>query len=317
MTVCIAAICNAHDETGPIIVTAADRMITIGEIEYEPQQTKAIILASQTVALLAGDMTFHAAVVPRVEERIREDLQEHPDNINVARISEIYAEEFAYRRRRMAEQHILVPRGLDFDRFNSRQNTMAHYQVSNIDNELLAYRTDAIAIIAGLDPTGGHIFVVENPGISHSYDVPSFACIGSGEYLARTQFMVKRYSRSWSFPDAVWITFDAKARAQSAGGVGRETDMYIIMPGGKINPASDSEKEMLNKLFRETREQEDILTRTNGQKISEYIMATLSRSAEQNQEPSSQTEPPSENDIQSQLVIQEAQTAKTRSKKKR
>jgi 20S proteasome alpha/beta subunit len=317
MTVCVAAICNTNDEAGPIVVTAADRMITIGEIEYEPQQTKAVILASMTVALLAGDMTFHAAVVPRVEERIREDLQEHPENINVARIAEIYAEEYSYRRRHLAEQHVLKPRGLDFERFTSRQNTMAHYQVSNIDNELLAYRVDASAIITGLDPTGGHIFVVENPGISHSYDVPSFACIGSGEYLARTQFMVKRYSRSWSFPAAVWITFDAKARTQSAGGVGRETDMYIIMPGGKINPASDEEKAMLNDLFEKTRQEEDILTEQNAKRITEYIMSALAKSAEENKEPSGQTEAPSDDEMPAQLVLKDQPSAKTRPKKKK
>ncbi len=64
MTVCIAAVCEAHSGNGPFVVVAADRMITIGELE--PAQTKLINLATRTVALFAGDVQFHAAVVPRV-----------------------------------------------------------------------------------------------------------------------------------------------------------------------------------------------------------------------------------------------------------
>jgi hypothetical protein len=129
MTVCIAAVCNYGLNSQPVIVAASDRMITIGELEYEPEQTKTVNLASQTVALVAGDMQLHAAVVPKVYERIRLALLDDPRNINVATIAEFYAEEFAFYRRTRAEREILVPRGLDFDRFLARQSTMAHYQV--------------------------------------------------------------------------------------------------------------------------------------------------------------------------------------------
>ena len=175
MTVCIAAVCDALNEHGPFIITAADRMITIGEIEYEPAQTKTVILANQTIALLAGDMTFHAAVIPVVEERIKKQLADEPSNINVSQIAEIYAEEFSYRRRALAEREILFPRGLNFDRFALRQSQLAHYQVDRIDSELLAYRIDATALIAGIDPLGGHIFRIDNPGMPIRL-VPAQSC---------------------------------------------------------------------------------------------------------------------------------------------
>ena len=43
MTVCIAAVCNIGQNQPPVVVCASDRMITINEIEYEPEQTKIYI----------------------------------------------------------------------------------------------------------------------------------------------------------------------------------------------------------------------------------------------------------------------------------
>jgi 20S proteasome alpha/beta subunit len=272
LTVCVAAICGSSHEDGPFVVTAADRMITIAEVEYEPAQTKSERLASQTLALLAGDMTFHAAVIPRVKERITAELQEHPHNIDVSRIAELYAEEYGLRRRVLAEQAVLIPRGLSFDRFASRQGQMAHYQVASIDADLVTYYIGARALIAGIDSTGGHIFMVDNPGVCTSFDVPGFACIGSGEPLARTQFMVHGYNRFWPIAPAIWMTFDAKARAQKAGGVGRETDLHIIRRGGRIDLASDDDKALLYKLFEETMAKETEAARQASEKINEHII---------------------------------------------
>ena len=74
MTVCIAAVCHMNREGGPLVVTASDRMITIGGLEYEPEQTKTVFLASRTVALFAGDMQLHATAVPKALEGVRKKL---------------------------------------------------------------------------------------------------------------------------------------------------------------------------------------------------------------------------------------------------
>lgn len=251
MTVCIAAVCNVGPDTQTTVVTASDRMITIGELEYEPEQTKTVQLASQTVALLAGDMQLHAAVMPNVYERVRRALADDPRNINVADIATIYAEEFAFYRRKMAEREILFPRGLDFDRFITRQAVMAHYQVRDLDERLASYYINSTAIIAGLDPTGGHIFKISNPGVSECWDTPLFACTGSGEHVASTQFMVAGFEKRWPLAKTLWLTFSAKAKAEAAGGVGNHTDLVVIRPGGSIRTASPTEQQRLKELFKE------------------------------------------------------------------
>jgi hypothetical protein len=291
MTVCIAAVCNILPDLRPAIITASDRMITIGEIQYEPDQTKTVDLAAQTVGLFAGDMQLHAGIIVRVKERIREALHDNPTNINVADIARIYGEEFAYYRRSKAEREILMPRGLDFDRFLSRQATMAHYQVRDIDAALAAYYIDSTAIIAGIDPSGPHIFKVTNPGIVECLDTPYFACAGSGEWLANTQFMLARYDKTFPFTKALWLTFAAKARAEIAGGVGERTDLVIVsaLPSTIYRvPAEQMAK--LYDLFRRTEEKERAARGEAENELEEYV-----RSLAQNTATSSdqrQTAPP-------------------------
>jgi hypothetical protein len=58
MTVCIAAVCNLEPSKLPLVVCASDRMITINDLEYEPEQTKIVFLASQTVARLLATCNY-------------------------------------------------------------------------------------------------------------------------------------------------------------------------------------------------------------------------------------------------------------------
>lgn len=276
MTVCIAAVCNVIEGRSHCLIAAADRMITIGEIEYEPQQTKMVFFATNTVALFSGDMQLHAAVVPRVHKRIRDALHETPGNINVEQIAEFYAEEFGYYRRTMAEREILVPRGMSFDRFLARQATMAHWQVDDLDSRLASYYIDSTAIIAGIDPTGPHIYKIWNPGVAMCFDTPFFACSGAGESLATTQFMVGRYDKTWSVERAMWLTFVAKARAEMAGGVGSETDLVLIVPGQK-HVLTNSEKSELYRLFKQTSQKENEAAGEAIGEVKKYMEAAAAR----------------------------------------
>jgi 20S proteasome alpha/beta subunit len=247
MTVCIAALCGVGHERGPFIIAAADRMITIGDLEYEPAQTKTVNLAPHTIALFAGDMQLHASVVPKVLQKVKEATLER--TLSVAEVAEFYAEEYAYYRRLLAERTVLFPRGLNFDRFLTRQSTMSHHEVSKLDDLLATYFVDSSAIIAGIDGTGGHLYRIENPGVAVCYDTPYFAAIGSGEHLATTQFMFSRFDKTWDFASGLWLAFYAKARAEAAGGVGRQTDVVIITPENKIFPLTQEHKEFLYALF--------------------------------------------------------------------
>jgi hypothetical protein len=276
MTVCIAAVCNVGPDRPPYVVAACDRMITIGGLQYEPYQRKAVQLAATTIALFAGDMQLHGAVTPRTLERIGELVSDrHPPLLTVKEIADIYAEEFAYYRRKLAEREVLFPRGMDFDKFARQQSILPHYQVRDIDAMLAAYAIDSTAIITGLDHTGAHIYKVRDPGVADSFDIPFFACAGSGKDIAEAQFMVAQYEKQWPLARALWLTFSAKARAQVAGGVGPQTDLMIISPG-KIDYATDDQIGTLFGMFGRVRRKEREYNEEAVTKI-EAIMAAASK----------------------------------------
>lgn len=274
MTVCIAAICGFGADKGPFVITAADRMITMGHLEFEPAQTKSVEMASHTLALFSGNMELHAVVAPKVRNRVNLLLEEN-GSVTVAEIADFYAEEFGFYRRQMAEREILVPRGLSFDRFLNRTNNhnMPHYQLSNIDSELLQYYIDSMAIIVGMDRSGAHIYKIRNPGVATCCDTECFACIGSGEPIASTQFMVSKFDKGWSFTDALWLTFVSKVRAQASGGVGDETDIAVITPENKIRKLDKENLNFLFGLFADNSAAETASTAKARSSISAYIQS--------------------------------------------
>jgi hypothetical protein len=256
MTVAIATICNMGSDRPPCVVAACDRMITIRGLQYEPQQRKAAQLATTTIALFAGDMQLHASVTPKTDERLKELSNERdPPRLTVKEIAGIYAEEFAYYRRKLAEREVLFPRGMDFDKFARLQTTLPHYQVRDLDAMIAAHTIDSTAIIAGLDHLGAHIYVVRDPGVADSYAIPCFACAGSGKDIAEAQFMVAQYEKQWPLSKALWLTYWAKASAQVAGGVGPKTDLMIISPGN-IEYATEQQTQFLFGMFGRVRRKE-------------------------------------------------------------
>ena len=232
LTVCIAASGNIRPGAPPLVIVAADRMITIGDIEYEPDQTKSVLLAGQTVALLAGEMETHAVVCPAVQDSLTTNPP--PDFLNKT-IAERYATEFAFYRRYVAEQEILMPLGLTADDFLTRQTAMSHEFVRDVANKLLGHSIDSQAIIAGVDHTGPHIFKIVDPGVAKSFDTPCFAAIGTGSPHAESYLMTTGFHKNFRPSQILYAVFAAKMKAEIASGVGSQTDLLIIR-GGTTNP---------------------------------------------------------------------------------
>jgi hypothetical protein len=44
--------------------------------------------------------------------------------------------------------------------------------------------------------------------------------------------MVAGFEKNWPLAKALWLTFTAKAKAEAAGGVGKQTDLIIVRLGG-------------------------------------------------------------------------------------
>ncbi|MCH8087665.1 MAG: hypothetical protein IIC81_07415 [Chloroflexi bacterium] len=231
MTVCIAAMCTwEEDPVGdeparltPMIVGASDRMLTAGDIAFEPNQTKIADITDNIKALVAGDASVQISLVyDTTDEAQRASATE------VKEVAEIYSNNFAKYRREQAELKYLSPLGLDLQSFIQNQQHLSQETTDNINYKLENYKLGIETIITGVDSTGAHIYTVKDPGIIACQDVVGFAAIGVGQWHSNSQFMFKGYTRECRFAEALFITYTAKRRAEVAPGVGDETDMFIL-----------------------------------------------------------------------------------------
>ena len=110
---------------------------------------------------------------------------------------------------------------------------MSESLVTDLAKELLNFEIPNVsAIIAGIDPTGAHIYTVYN-NEARCVDNVGFAAIGIGARHASSQFMFARHAWNSPFPQTLLLTYYAKKKAEVAPGVGIGTDM--VMTGPNVN----------------------------------------------------------------------------------
>lgn len=98
-------------------------------------------------------------------------------------------------------------------------------------------------LVAGVDSTGGHLHTVVDPGVSQCFDALGYCGIGSGSPHATLSFIHGGFTIEKSVNEAVFMIFEAKRIAESAPGVGQQTDMVII--GEKIVHLTEEDLENL------------------------------------------------------------------------
>lgn len=237
MTVCVAALCAES------VIGISDRMITAGDIQYEPQQSKAVRLTSSIVAMYSGDTSIQTEVLNEVLRRVTELIDLDPSVwVKVRDAARIYSECFQAARRLRAERDILGPIGLNCESFLAHMNNMGSDVVQKLIRELAEYRfvEPHSALIVGVDADGfqspgqptityGHIYLAIDAEMT-CQDRVGFAAIGIGASHAESQFMFAGYNKSWTFPKALLLAHAAKKRAEASPGVGKATDMFSIGP---------------------------------------------------------------------------------------
>jgi hypothetical protein len=241
VTVCIAAICKAipttltpNWEQQKMIIGAADRMLTVGEIiEYEPEATNKIYQFSSAIfAMLAGDFGMQTEILRGVISTVNDRIAAEPEKwLDVKWVAEMYAENFKKCHLCRAENAILAPQGLDLTSFLKDQKNLNPEFVKQIASKLAQFQSPGVeAILCGHDVTGAHIYVVDNSANVTCHDVVGFAAIGIGNWHANSQFMFANHTPFRGFAETLLLTYSAKKRAEVAPGVGADTDMFIVGP---------------------------------------------------------------------------------------
>lgn len=138
VTVCIAALCRWNyssgdkpDDWGVVAITASDRMITFGDVQYEPNQTKVANFSRNVMLLISGDYALHSEAI----KTTMKDLAGR-QNVLPRDVALMYGRAMQAIKRRHAEDIYLAPIGLNTDTLFAQQKEMSDSLTSALINQL-------------------------------------------------------------------------------------------------------------------------------------------------------------------------------------
>jgi hypothetical protein len=224
MTVCIAS------RTFGTLFGISDRMITSGDIQFEPPAQKVLFLTSSIAIMASGDLACHSEILSEANREIQERVKANPDDwILVKDAVDLYISERGKAKLKRSEADILSPLNLNRNTFLENQKMLDEGLVDKIAQELINYPIpDVSTIIMGVDRIGDsilpHIYTIHNEYISCD-DLIGFSAIGSGARHAESQFMLARHAWNRELSETLLLTYSAKKDAEIAPGVGVDSDM--------------------------------------------------------------------------------------------
>ena len=226
MTVCIATLCNQAKD----VVIASDRMVTATypPVEFEHGMPKLEVICPSCIVLTAGDALAHADLCRNVRDRI--SGLSHP---RTNMITEEVRKGYVAQRLKTVEERFLAPRGWSLEDFYGKYvRTMPPELVVTIDNEIASYDYGLSIVVAGADPNEAHIYGVRHPGEVDCYDSIGYHAIGIGAMHAVSSLIANGCISTTDTKMATYFTYEAKRNAETAPGVGHDTDMAIIRTKG-------------------------------------------------------------------------------------
>ena len=289
VTVGIAAIFG-----GAGIIAASDRMLTAGDVQFEPSMSKIRYFTSSIGGLIAGDANLQDEIVQEVALQVTARIAISTDWIPVKDVAKLYKTECDKAIGVAAERRILTPFGLTREEFLRRQGEFSVDFINDIASELLNFEAPCVeVIVAGVDNQGPHIYTVDNNSMK-CHDSVGFATIGAGQAHASSQMMAFNHTPRHSLADALLSVFSSKKRAEIAPGVGSATDMFGIWGLGSIDLIARHVQQELEKRYAEEKRRQAKVAHRSRTKIQEFVQAILDKpAADQAQLPSTSDADPS------------------------
>jgi hypothetical protein len=269
LTVCIAA--TSVDGS---IFCAADRMVTVGDIEMESPVPKMHMITTSIIVMPSDDdAALHTEILSAATGAVSHQIGAAPTKwMPVSLVVSLYIKAFNDVKAKMAEQVFLSPLGLTQQSFLLHMATMEKSLVTRISEDLINYKLPAMSvIIAGLDSSGSHIYEVHN-GESGCFNTIGYAAIGAGARHARAHFMVSNQSHNTSIAESLWATYLAKKRAEVAPGVGETTDIAMLGPQlGRNVLLATPVTTQLEAVYKKTVRAEEKARQTAAKTMVEYV----------------------------------------------
>lgn len=288
LTVCSAALFRwvySDQTTGAAAIAISGRMITAGDVQYQPPQSKFGILNDRSCVLVAGDYPPHSEAILKTRRRLAAD-----PSASVEEIAEIYGSCIRDFKKRFAAQTYLAPFGLDEKTFVENASKLPANIANELAEKLLNFdEVDCSAIVVGSDGEHCHLYLVDEDGRVSCQDDVGFISIGIGASHANSQFMSARYTNQWTYVNALAVIYAAKKRAEVAPGVGSDTDMILVTRNNMevIIP------EILNKIeevYREHTNKEQKLAEESISKLDSELQKLRDSTVDDNQSGDSSNE---------------------------
>jgi len=151
----------------------------------------------------------------------------------IREIADVFSQLHLELRNKRIEDEILWARAgiRTFDEYHRKQQMLHESVVLDLNDRIRRYDLDVQLVLVGVDDRA-HIVHVTNPGMWRSYDNLGYCTIGMGDRHADNVFAWYRYSSATPLNEALYIAFEAKKKAELAGGVGPTTDAVIVKSDG-------------------------------------------------------------------------------------
>ena len=249
MTICIGVLCDNRRKA----IAVSDRMLTSFDqtLAFEHDEPKIVQLFDNCVTVTAGQATLHQPIFQAVCSEIRESKPRISD------VAKKIKNKYQESRRRFMNDFIFSRRGLTIEQFYQSQNSLDEGTIIELNTEMDEFDLELVIIVLGVDENSvAHIYSINNPGFSVPHDPLGFCSIGTGIRHADPIFAYRRFTPSFPLKRAIYVAYEAKKKAELAGGVGPTTDIAIVSDnkeGSKflsqkiINQLDDIHQEMESK----------------------------------------------------------------------
>ena len=221
MTQLIGVLCENKKK----VIMLSDRMVSTanGSLTFE-HESKSSLISPYAMILTAG--TIHE------NELIDDTKEEVKETTPIKKIAEILAKNYRNIRKKRIEQEILEEVGLSsFQEFHEKHKLLHSVFVAELNEKIKDYSLHVHFLLGGVDKQS-HLYRIGGPGMFVGFDTLGFCCIGSGDRHSEPVFAFYKFSPNLPEENALRIAFEAKKKAEMAGGVGRETDAWIIDKDG-------------------------------------------------------------------------------------
>jgi hypothetical protein len=169
----------------------------------------------------------------------------------VADIAQALGQGFGAARGQKLEQQRLSLRGLTLQTFYANHTSLNQNIVALLDNQMSQYNLGLELLLAGVDPSGAHIYSVMHPGPPENlHDTIGYAAVGSGTIHALQSLIGFGHSADAEYHQTVFRVYAAKRRSEVAPGVGLDTDMAVISGSG-IHWLTVDELQQLSEIYDE------------------------------------------------------------------